>query len=275
MWAWYLRHQRSPLYLWLVLVLALMLGAEWQLLSRGLDAAALAVILMFAVWAFAGYAAFNRISIGRSSRAVARLNDLCDPEPLLAWADEELAYWTGKRCRYSYIAVCLMNRAVALDALGRTEESMDVIQRVQVNRLNDQMALVYFMDMAVIGLNLGRLEEAGQRLWEAERLYAGLKQKKADQGTYSEAVECARFGLRMAMGESGGMEERMAELLSAASCEYRRVTLHMLLARLCLMEQRWGDAREHLRYAVTHGNKLACRAKAERLLSEMEGNGRG
>lgn len=266
---WCARHMRGALWLWTLLGIGLMLLAEVLFLAKTGEAPFALLFCLAMVWIAAGVAVLSRLTAQRSREPLRALNDDCDPEPLLRWGDEELAYWQGKRVNYRYIFLCLMNRGVALAALGRFEEMHEMFLTVdeeRAARLGSQIRAVCEIDRCACFLGLGRLNDAAAALRKAEDLAAGLKKHEA----LDLSLLMGRCELKLARGRTEGVEQELETALARADCEYRRVSIRMLLARLCLAEGRDGEAREHLRYVVEHGNKLYRRRAAEEELLQSQ-----
>lgn len=264
---WCARHMRGALWLWTAVGIVLTLAVELLFLTQTGKAPFPALIGLAAVWMMAGAGALSLLASNRSKEPVRALNDDCDPEPLLRWGDEEMAYWQGKQANYRYIALCLMNRGVALSALGRFEEMHGMYLAVDENRmarLGSRIRMVYEFNRCACFLGLGRLNEAAAALRRAEDLAATLKKQDIPEVS----LLMGRCELKLARGQTGGVETDLAAALAQASCEYQRVSVHMLMARLCQAEGKEGEAREHLRYVAGHGNKLAVRRTAEEALEQ-------
>lgn len=268
---WYLRHQRGAYYLWMGIGFAALIGAEFLMLARTGDVNTPALLIPFALWIYLGLFIFQGGPLRRNRKAVAALNNDCDPVPLLNWADTELAYWSAHRARKSYLTLCAMNRAVALHALGRDQEA-EAAAPDQKN-LTDRGAvkLVYFLNMAIIQLGLDRPLVAGQYARQAEKLMAERRLNKARSDQYAFSLENIQCTLLLKDKKTAGLEERFQSLLTRATTEYQRVCVHYDLAELAIREGRPADARPHLEYVIAHGNKLGVVDEAQTVLEALKG----
>lgn len=263
---WYLRHQRGAYYLWMGIGFAALIGAECIMLARTGDINTPALLIPFGLWVFLGLFIFQGGPLRRNRKAVAALNNDCDPTPLLDWADTELAYWSAHRGRKSYLTLCAMNRAVALHALGREQEAEAAAPDQKDVSGKGPRKLVYFLNMAIIQLGLDRPLVATQYARQAEKALAERRLNKALSSQYAFTLENIQCALLLKDKKTDGLAERLQSLLDRAATEYQRVVLHYGLAELALLESRPADARPHLEYVIAHGNKLGIKAKAEKML---------
>lgn len=266
---WYLRHQRGAYYLWLGLGLAALLLADCYMLIRTGDVNMTGLLLPFILWVALGMALFLSEPYLRSRRAIAALNNDCDPTPLLDWADAELDYWSKRRAPKGQLALRAMNRAVALHALGRSREALAAAPEQGDLPQRGWLKPAYLLNMAVLQLALSHPLVASQYVRLAEKALAEHPVKSGPGKQLDYSLETVRCALRLADKKTDGLEARLQALLARADTQYQRVAAHLDLAKLALLEKRPEDARAHLGYVIEHGNKLALRNKAQEMLTRL------
>lgn len=269
-WIWI--HRREIVRVWDFVGTVVLTMAETIFIRRTGKISGLPFFLLV-VWFLVAAVPVIYANLRRSKKVNEQLNNFCDPEPMLHWAEENLDYHirSGQaRKQRSVVNVYLNSRAVALNALGRYEQAMDTLQSVDPETASFQMRVVYYTNIVAFLFNLGQLSQAEDALEKAQDIFA---QNKKSASFVQDSLLLNRMALAIEKGETQGVEEELLSLLDRATTEYARVTQHDMLARLYLRERRFSEAREHLEYVVAHGNKLYARTKAEELLRTLPGGG--
>lgn len=249
---WILTHARGAFWIWAGAGIA----AIFALVSTGLMEP-LTAWCYYLAWALAGAVAINfGASLGLRPAAMA-LDKGCDPLPLLAYCQKVLAQNPKSTIYRVY-------EGFALLMLGRRAEAGASLALVEDHKRlwkNPKLAWMY----CVCRIDLAEEEaQAGPWLDRLEKMAA------AKQAGAGRVLEEQRACLALRRGETRGVERVCLEALERAPAQRIRVAWHWELAKLCRLEGRGAEAREHLEYAVEHGNRLYIKAEAEALLAELK-----
>lgn len=271
-WIWI--HRREIVQVWDCLGIALMTGVETFWIRRTGEILVLPVFLLF-IWFVVGGGPVFYDNVRRTRNANEQLNNFCDPEPMLRWAEEGLDYYTRSRqvrkLQRNLMDIYAINQSVALKDLGRYEQALAALRRVIPETANFQVQAAYYTNTAAYLIGLGQLTQAETAMEKARDFLA--QSKKPAAAVYQDILLYNQMVLAIEKGETQGMEEKLLPLLAKATTEYARVCRHDTLAQLYLKEKRFSEAREHLEYVVAHGNKLYIRTEAEELLRTLPGEG--
>lgn len=267
---WILKHRFGALYLWCGAGAAVTITVEILLILQRRNISIPGLCVPFVLWVLAGALLLNHIILRPAKQVMEDLNALCDPEPMLHWAEGELAYynrarWAAKKSR-NYLTVCIMDQAAALYALGRFHEAQALHQSLDLQTMRPRVQLVYYANAIAFHTSLEQLPQAEAALEQVQDL---LAKEKKQVLSIQDTLTVNRLSLAIAKGETQGVEAQLLPLLDRATTEYSRVTRHDLLAQLYLQEKRFAEARVHLDYVVAHGNKLHLRTQAVELLASF------
>lgn len=264
---WFWAHRNGVLYTWYALGTSLVFVPEIILILHRRPIPFWWLMAPYILWVTAGALTFIFLSHRRTLRALNALNQDCDPEPLLAWTEEELAYW-GKhpRLRQNALAIYRMDQAAALSALGHTSQALEIQQSLDPKGMTPLSRVFYYTNLASFYVDLEQLPQAEEALTQAQLL---LRLDPPSRKQAAQLRDChlhSQLELSLLRGETQGVEEPLLALLERTQGEYAKLCQLHTLARLLLLEGRLPEAREHLEYIVAHGNKLHVRLQAQELL---------
>lgn len=238
-------------------------------LGAPLTVEALLFFLILLAWATLYVVVCKRLG----EAAVHALEEGCDPEPLLALSREQLANRSkGRGARRPTSLACRLNAAAALTSLGRDGEALEELDALGglLSPRPDRFHVLYALDRAAICFHLGRPREMRDLLERAESLLGTLTLPQAVAGSCRFVLRTNRAACRyLTEGPLPELEEQYRALLSEAATRRMKVGFHLALGKFALARNDEAEARAHLTYAAGYGNKLCCRAEAERLLAGL------
>lgn len=144
----------------------------------------------------------------------------------------------------------------------------------ELEKLGDRLALCdYHLLLSEIYGQMERWEEAAGEQNRAMEYYGQLSPRQLDSDDFRWMLCRNGYDIRLALGQTEGLEPLLDQLLADAPDPWRRVEAHLLLG---LYYQAAGDrnkAEEHLGYASGRGNKLYAKTRAEAALRRLRGEG--
>lgn len=144
----------------------------------------------------------------------------------------------------------------------------------ELERAGDRLALCdYHLLLSEIYGQMGRWEEAAGEQNRAMEYYGRLSPRQLENDHFRWMLCRNGYDIRLALGQTGGLEPLLDRLLADAPDPWRRVEARLLLG---LYYKGTGDrerAEEHLEYAAERGNKLYARTRAEAALRALRGEG--
>lgn len=222
---------------------------------------ALAVIsvLIAMIWVSAAPAAY-------ALPALKKLNDECDPYPLLEVCDEIIKYAQPK----TDILIARINRCVALSCIGEYEKNLRELQDIRIDSLVGTVAqtkFIYYNNLASAYISLG--DNVTAEIWynkSAELLDAIKNQKIKEQMT-----DTHRFSKAQLLISAGKAEEGL-ELLNGVKARdiKMRVSLALSSAEANIKLKRYELAKPALEYVIANGNRLYAVVEAKKLLESPE-----
>ena len=265
---WFWAHRNGVLYAWYALGFATVFIPKLLSLFHHRPIPFWWLMAPYIFWVTVGALAFIFASRRRTPRALNSLTQACDPEPLLAWAEEEIAYWSKRpRGRQNVLAAYRMDQAAALNALGRTAQALEIQQSLEPQTMTALTRIFYYTNLAAFFIGLEQIPEAEEALSQAQ-LLSRLDPPRPKPGAQLRDCQLhSHLELSLLRGETQGVEEPLLALLERSEGEYSKLYRLHTLAQLCLLEGRLPEAREHLEYILAHGNKLYVRTQAQELLN--------
>lgn len=197
----------------------------------------------------------------------------CDPGPLIRlYGEAELSQIHKK-----VAPVLVRNAWDALLFSGNGRALLSVLTPEYGERLEgegNQAALCDFhLLLSEIYGQMGRWEEAAGEQNRAMEHYGRLSRRELEDNNFRWMLCRSGYDIRLALGQTEGLEPLLRQLLVDAPDPWRQVEAHLLLG---LYYRGAGDqerAEEHLKYAAERGNKLYARTRAEAALRELRGEG--
>ena len=249
---WFLlTHVRKLFRLWCILGALLWLAG---VLMR--PDAPVTLFLLWMLWIQAGFWGGNLFAGWMGVLAFRRLDEDCDPEPLLAVSQSVLAQNPNACCYRVY-------EAWALSLLGRQEEAAAAAALAEGRRRLWRKPRLLLMWSAALPPDDPRQKRAEAAL---ER-FAGRKLGR-HRAMIRSALERQRIYAQMSRG-ADELEPALLAALEQAGCTREQVGAHLALGLYYLQRGDTARVQAHLSFVAAHGNKLKVRAEAERLLCRM------
>lgn len=246
---WILERARVGAWIWMGLGLLGLAAAEmlydgWQL-----------PLLLFWVWVIGYMDVISILTIKELRHQMARLDQTCDPTPLLAWCRSVLRQNPGSTRYRVYEGFCLL-------LLGREVEALSTLEQVEGRRKLWRQPDSFLLYVACRS-DLSDPGTAGQWLEQGRR---AARRKWLGRKTLEKALREQELCLALRQGQTEGLEGAMKACLEKASSLRLRVAWHYELGQLFRALGRPEEAAEHLRFVAQYGNRLAIRSRAEELL---------
>ncbi len=222
-------------------------------------AIAAAVLLYFSILSV------NLVVLRITLPAFKKLNDECDPYPLLAASNEILKHATADSDR----VVATINRCVALTYLGEDEKSFDELSGLDIEsrkRIIPQNKLVYYNNLASAYIVSGDVATAKKWHEKSREFISEIKNKK-NRAHYEDTLNYTFAELLIAEGEYEKAKKLLASVDSTT--KMRSVTLAMASAKINIGLGRIDRAKTDLEYVIATGNKLCCVTEAEEMLAKL------
>lgn len=197
--------------------------------------------------------------------ALKRLNDECDPYPLLETSEEILKY--VKKSHEQLTAT--LNRCSALSHIGRHQENLDCLKAIAIDSYNGLPATlryVYYHNLADALLTSGDKEAAEWAFEKSKECFAAVKNKKLIT-QFADSMNFMQVELCIENGEN----ERALELIKGVDTTTvaRSVTVAYLSAKINIGLGLTDRAKTDLEYVIATGNKLCSVAEAQELLEKI------
>lgn len=197
--------------------------------------------------------------------ALEKLNDKCDPYPLLEASEEVLKYAKNPNEKLT----ATLNRCAALSHIGRHQENLDCLRAIAIDSYNGLPAsvrFVYYHNLSDAALTLGDRETAVRAFEKSKECLAAIKNKKL-RAQYADSQNFMQLELYI----DGGENESALELIKNidTSTVARSVTVAYLSAKINIALGRADRAKTDLEYVIATGNKLYCVTEAEEMLAKL------
>lgn len=144
----------------------------------------------------------------------------------------------------------------------------------ELEKAGDRLALCdYHLLLSEIYGQMDRWEEAAGEQNRAMEYYGRLSPRQLENDNFRWMLCRNGYDIRLALGQTGGLEPLLSQLLADAPDPWRRVEARLLLG---LYYKGAGDrerAEEHLGYVAERGNKLYARTRADAALRALRGEG--
>lgn len=197
----------------------------------------------------------------------------CDPGPLIRLCSEgELAQVHKK------VAPALIrNGWDALLAAGMGSALLAVLTPQYgelLEKKGERAALCDFhLLLSQVYGQMGRWEEAAREQNRAMEYYGRLSPRQMENDDFRWMLCRNGYDIRLALGQTEGLEPLLSQLLANAPDPWRRVEARLLLGLYHKMGGEKEKAEEYLTWAAERGNKLYAKTRAEAALRELRGEG--
>ncbi len=209
-------------------------------------------------------------AIRANNKAFKALTDGCDPAPLLEACKGRLNPKLLAVSPKVYWAM-VTNAIEAFLAAGQGEAALNVLEQISPDPGLPAIHTSYWLYRSRACRQLYRWGEAV----EAQNRAMDSFQRGGSGPEVTASLQwllCLNgSALRLHQGLTDGLEDQLVQLAASAPDAWRRVEAHLLLGRFCLAAGRDDEAREHLNYAVAHGNRLYAKQEAGELLRSLDG----
>lgn len=192
------------------------------------------------------------------------MHNTCDPYPLLAECDDQLAYVKNKRDRQ----LIIINRAAALIALCRYEDALASLEALNIDEpyCLPLWRYCYYANIACAALGCGEREKAMVYRQKADQTAAITKPK--EKALVQMTTNDWLTALCLLDGDYHGAAAYLSYQAPPENA-YQQVNRAYLIG---CVEKGFGNlanARFQLEFVVQYGNRLGVVAKAAALLEEL------
>lgn len=198
--------------------------------------------------------------------AIKKLNDECDPFPLLRVCDEILA----RTKTVPDMINTKLNRCCALSNMGEKEKNLSELKEIAIEShigLLPQTKFCYYNNLASAYLSLGDTESA--RIWfeKSIELLPAIKNKKI----HASLEDVCRHSKAELLIAEGSAIEGLALLNTVENnCRARSVGLALARARANIRLGNIDKAKNDLQYVIATGNRLCAVTEAKELLAGLD-----
>ncbi len=197
--------------------------------------------------------------------AVKKLNDECDPFPLLETSDKILA----RTKNTNEIISARINRCVAILNMGEYEKYLEDMLDIAIEShlgILPQTKFVYYNNLSTAYIALGDTEKARIWLEKSGEFLPVIKNKKI--------LESCKDSYRFTTSELlilEGKPEEASELLKTVENNSRARSVHLALAsaKVNILYGNTERAKSDLEYVIATGNKLYAVTEAKELLGKL------
>lgn len=214
------------------------------------------LILIFVIYRFTALCSYQLLR-----KAAAELDHRCDPYPLLQETETLLSYPHKKGAELAL----LINRAVALDALGDRRKAYEILTSIDIEQYNlsPTVRFTYYNNLLGCYLDLEMFEQAERMIPEVMQLYAEIENEKQKQ-----ALEQFLWSIRVSEHMLRQEYALALKILTGMkhTCLRTEVNDALLCAKVYLALDETEQAKEKLRFVIAHGNKLYFVTEANQLL---------
>ena len=207
----------------------------------------------------------NLIATRISLPAINKLQNECDPYPLLAASDDILKHATADTDR----VIATINRCLALTYLGADEKSLNELSELNIEsrkRIIPMHKFVYYNNLASAYITLGDAATA-KKYYEKSREFVSAIKNKKNKAHCEEVSNYTYAEILIVEGEYKKSQELLSRI--DATTKLRSVTLALASAKINIGLGLTDRAKTDLEYVIATGNKLCCVAEAEEMLAKL------
>ena len=225
-----------------------------------------AYLIACIIFALAAILTVSTAATALTLPAVQKLNDECDPYPLMAVSEKIIA-----RTKSTVESLnAKLNFCVAVSNLGQYEKNLELLRSITIEAfpgILPQTKFVYYNNLSSAYVSLGDAETA--RIWfeKSGEVLSAIKNKTA-AAVYNDTH---RFNESELLLLEGRAEEALAILKTVENnCRARSVYLALSTAKAHIMLGDTISAKTALDYVIATGNKLYAVTEAKELLARIE-----
>lgn len=185
-------------------------------------------------------------------KAVAALDQQCDPEPLLQEVQTQLTYRNAE----AQEQLLLVNKSAALGMLGQHQQAYDILKTINIDKCAATLPptkLIYYNNLSSECGRLGDIPQA--KIWNAKacQMYEDMKEGKPKQSL--------RYQYQMLQADScfmNGEYEKALELAKVVPAVnlYQQVCKARFCGELQLKLGNLEAAKADLQFVIANGNRL-------------------
>lgn len=217
------------------------------------------LVFMFISWAYPAAARGKLMD-----KAIAALDQQCDPYPLLQEVQTQLTYQNSE----AQEQLLLINQGAALGMLGQYQQEYDILTTINIDKCAATLLptkLIYYNNLSSECARLGDIPQA--KIWNAKacQLYEDMKEGKPKQSL--------RYQYQMLQADSCFLNEEYEKALELARMApadnlYRQVCKARFCGELQLKLGNLEAAKADLQFVVTNGNRLCAVTQALELMQQ-------
>lgn len=196
-----------------------------------------------------------------------RLNQQCDPYPLLQETTEQLRY----RCSPADRQIRQINYAVALRQIGDYAQAEMVLRSINIDKyvMAPILKVLYYNNLMDICVLVGKHQEA--RVWYEKlmQVFADVKEGK-QKAIFADAIAVNRAWYCYA----GGNYAEALQILETVPPKkpVEQIDTAMMCARIYIAQNQRQLAVQALQFVQQHGNKLYAVQQARQMLTQLQKN---
>ena len=196
---------------------------------------------------------------------VHHMHNACDPYPLLAECDTQLAYVKNRRDRQTLV----VNRSAALCAMDRDADGLDSLEALNIDDLYclPMWRYCYYNNAATAALACGQREKAMVYRQKADQTATSITNPK-QQAVVQASTNDWLTEVCLLDGDYQGAAAHLARQAPPTDL-YQQVNRAYQIARVEKAQGNLAVARFQLEFVVQKGNRLAVVDKAKTLLEDM------
>lgn len=229
--------------------------------ERGLVFAVIFSFLAAFIYCLVPVGAANKLTI----KTIKKLDDECDPYPMLLETESQLSYVKNANRRQ----LCIINRATALSCMGRYSEAYGQLCAIDIDELpgtTPDTKAIYYANLSSHALGVGEFQQSVSYHAKASQMTSLLKNPKVKDILFS--------SLRATSAEQAiesGEYQTALELVRSIEVKAKRQSVNnaFLYAKIALAQGDKENARANLLYVINNGNKLGCVVEAKKLLETL------
>ena len=215
--------------------------------------------MVFVSWGFVNSCARKLLN-----KAAIKLNNFCDPAPLLQEVNEQLAYSRSK----TYNQILLINKCVAWREMGQFDQALQTLEHLNIDQYSGtlpQTKVVYYNNLADAFIEMKDAEKAMLWLSKASQIAADLKNRKLKM-ILQDSLLWNYAGIANLRGQYDEAEQLLLQNTGKVKPLRRKVSEAILLADIYANQGKHDSALQQLNFVITNGNKVFDVQKAQKMM---------